>query len=555
MFGHDPPRRRVLTLRHTVPRLLELATPIFWLLLVVSSPHAQTRPYVLQDLGVLPGDASSIAWGINSRGEVVGWSGITPTRAFLYRDGVGMVELTPLPGHTYALARGINDAGVVVGSGWGPGIPEHALRWTGNLVEDLGVLDGSSEGFDINEAGVTVGSSPTRDNFVRHAFMHTDAGGMVDIAPAWNASAFDINEVGQIAGSASVGAFLWSPGTGLQPLGTVDGFAFGHGMAVNISGQVAGFATSASGNVERVFRYTDGLGLVDLGGVGETNVVWGMNARGEFVGEGRPSSGLKRAFVYTDEGGLQALNDLIDASPQWFLLLASDINDAGQIVGYGFDNVTGQTRAFRLSPVVPVGPLAHLALSPVRLVGGSSATGWVTLTEPAPAGGASVTLASDVPTLAEVPPSVLVAEGQRHASFPVVTTKPASASTVGLIASYAGQTRSASLAVDPDLVTGVGPGPEAGPALRLLPPYPNPAGTEARIRIVFARSADAEIRVHDVHGRLVRAFRLAGRPGGTSELVWDLRNASGALVGPGVYHLELAAGGERAVTRIVVLPD
>jgi len=351
------------------------------------------------------------------------------------------------------------------------------------------------------------------------------------------------------------GRFFWSPGTGLKPLGTVDGFAFSHGTAVNISGQVAGFATSATGNMERVFRYTDGLGLVDLGGVGETNVVWGMNARGEFVGEGRPSSGLKRAFVYTDAGGLQALNDLIDASPQWFLLLASDINDAGQIVGYGLDNAAQQMKACRLTPVTPVGPLAHLALSPVRIVGGSPAVGWVTLTAPAPAGGASVALASDDPALAGVPASVLVAEGKRDASFPVVTTNPASVSNVGLISSYAGQTRSASLAVDPHVVTGVGPGPATGPALRLLPPYPNPAGTEARIRIELARSADVEVRVYDIRGRLVRAFRLAGRPGGASELVWDLRNTSGALVGPGVYHLELAAGGERAVTRIVVLPD
>jgi len=173
-----------------------------------SSPHTQTRPYVLQDLGTLPGDVFSIAWGINASGQVVGWSGTTPNRAFLYRDGIGMVELAGLPGYTYALARGISDAGVVVGSGWGTGIPEHALRWTGSLVQDLGVLDGSSEGFDINGAGVTVGSSPTRDNFVRHAFMHADADGMVDIAPGLNASAYDINEVGQIAGSASVGAFL-----------------------------------------------------------------------------------------------------------------------------------------------------------------------------------------------------------------------------------------------------------------------------------------------------------------------------------------------------------
>ena len=273
--------------------------------LAVPTAHAQTRPYVLQDLGALPGDASSIAWAINASGQVVGWSGITPTRAFVYRDGIGMVELTGLPGHTYALARGINDAGVVVGSGWGPGIPEQALRWTGTLVEGLGVLDGSSEGFDINGAGVTVGSSPTRDNFVRHAFLHTDAGGMVDIAPGLNASAYDINDVGQIAGSASVGTFLWSPGTGLQSLGTLDGFAFGHGTAVNISGQVAGFVISATGNAERVFRHTDGLGLVNLVHVFNPHgivVGGGVSRMGDLILEPARQVVRQRCFPLSQEG-------------------------------------------------------------------------------------------------------------------------------------------------------------------------------------------------------------------------------------------------------------
>jgi probable HAF family extracellular repeat protein len=385
--------------------------------------------------------------------------------------------------------------------------------------------------------------------------MHSDAAGMIDIAPASNASAYDINDVGQIAGGGGAGAFRWSPGTGPVPLGTLDGFPFSHGMAVNISGQVAGFAISATGNAERVFRYTDGLGLVGLGGVGETNVVWGMNAQGAFVGEGRPSAGPKRALLYTDQGGLQALNDLIDASPQWFLLTAFDINDAGQIVGYGFDNASQQQRAFRLDPVVPVGPLAHLALSPVRVVGGASAVGWVTLTQPAPAGGASVALASDAPALAAVPPNVQVAQGGRHASFPVATTNPAGFSNVHLTATFAGQSRIAALAIEPAATTAVGPGAGSGPGLRLLPPYPNPVVAEARIRIELARRAEIVLRVLDVQGRLVRAIQLPDRPSGPTDLAWDLRDASGTLVAPGVYQLEVEGQGQRATARIVVLTN
>src|SRR4029079_17082067 len=59
----------------------------------------------------------------------------------------------------------------------------------------------------------------------------------------------------------------------------------------------------------------------------------------------------RRAFLYTDAAGLRDLNTLIDPSLGWVLQAANDINDAGQIVGYGFNNVTGQTHAVRLQPI------------------------------------------------------------------------------------------------------------------------------------------------------------------------------------------------------------
>lgn len=521
-------------------------------LLLAGPVGAQQPAYILRDLGTLPGDGSSIAWGINASGDVVGWSGVSPTRAFFYRDGLGMVPLAGLPGQTSTLARAINDAGVVVGSGWGSGLARHAIRWTGGVAEDLGVLAGDSEGWGVNRAGTTVGSSPGLGDFAPHAFAHSDGEGMVDITPAWTACAYDVNDAGQIAGSASAGAFLWSPGTGPQALGILDDFAFSHAQALNISGQVAGDVLSATGSRQRVIRYTPGLGLVNLGGVGEVNVAWGINAQGSVVGEGRPTSGLKRAFLYTDAAGLRSLNELVDASPQWFLLLATDINDAGQIVGYGFDNVTAQSRAFRLDPVTPVGPLAQLALNPVRIAGGGTATGWVTLTAPAPAGGAIVTLACDQPALASVPPMVLVSPGGRHASFGVVTANPASPSAAELTATHAGASRTASLLIEPAVLGVGGPG-RAGDGLRLLPPRPNPAFTEARFGVESARPGDVGVRVHDVRGRLVRAFRLTVRSVGPSVLAWDLRDHSGARVPPGVYSIQLDAGSERAATRVVVL--
>ena len=132
------------------------------------------------------------------------------------------------------------------------------------------------------------------------------------------------------------------------------GFAHSFGWAINASGQVTGSSSSASGNSERLFRFTDGSGLQDLGGTGEHNAAWGINVSGQVVGcSGQSAS---RALRYTDEAGLQDLNALIDPSLGWVLQCAHDINDAGQIVGYAFNNFTLKTHAVRLQPASPPPP-------------------------------------------------------------------------------------------------------------------------------------------------------------------------------------------------------
>ena len=53
---------------------------------------------VLADLGVLPGDVYSVAFGLNDRGQVVGQSfgpNFSAIRAFLWQNGV-MVDLNTL---------------------------------------------------------------------------------------------------------------------------------------------------------------------------------------------------------------------------------------------------------------------------------------------------------------------------------------------------------------------------------------------------------------------------------------------------------------------------
>ena len=126
------------------------------------------------------------------------------------------------------------------------------------------------------------------------------------------------------------------------------GFAFSFGWAINASGQVAGNSTSASGSSERFVRFTNGIGLQILGASASTTRAWGINALGHVVGCRGQSQ--RRAVRFTDEAGLQNLDTLIDPSLGWVLLCAHDINDAGEIVGYAFNNLTASSRAVRLRP-------------------------------------------------------------------------------------------------------------------------------------------------------------------------------------------------------------
>ena len=340
-------------------RLLRLAVLVGLGLVSVRQAVAQTG-YVVEDLGTLPGDDSSVASAINENGDVVGWSmGPAGPRAFLHTRAGGMVALPGLPDRPRSVARDINDAGVIVGSASAGGTDlGHAVLWSGGSVQDLGTLGTGfySEAWGVNNLGEVVGWSDTSGASGLtgvHGFLYSEAEGMVDLTPTSDTGyAEDINDAGQVTGYRTAfggvyHAFRWQEGTFLD-LGVLPGFAYSVGWAINESGQVAGNSTTASGSSERLFRFTDGAVLQDLGGVGEHNVAWGINASGEVVGTRGQSQ--KRAVRYTDAGGLEELDTLIDGSLGWVLLAAHDINDDGEIVGYASNSFTGQTHAVRLQP-------------------------------------------------------------------------------------------------------------------------------------------------------------------------------------------------------------
>ena len=111
-------------------------------------------------------------------------------------------------------------------------------------------------------------------------------------------------------------------------------------------------------------------------------------------------------------------------------------------------NGTDGTNFFRDVVFVPasVSSLASVALSPSSVNGGSSSTGTVTLTSPAPSGGAVVTLSSNN-AAATVPASVTVGAGSTTGTFAVATSAVGATTLATISGSYNGS-KSATLTIN-----------------------------------------------------------------------------------------------------------
>jgi uncharacterized membrane protein len=125
------------------------------------------------DLGTVDGDGTSLAFGLNDLGQVVG-SSHPPfgSRAVMWGNDAARTAtvLPPLPGDNYGRATAINNAGHTIGvSYYGtPGTwdatPERAVVWRdGTVVDLLAALDGAGPSSlvanDINEGGQIAGSA------------------------------------------------------------------------------------------------------------------------------------------------------------------------------------------------------------------------------------------------------------------------------------------------------------------------------------------------------------------------------------------------------------
>jgi len=315
--------------------------------------------YKLIDMGTFGGPVSSInipvfGGNLNRHGITIGWSATSAPAS---------------PTSNPLVCGGLD--GVV------PFIT-HAFQWNGT-VTDLGAfppLDTNcSEPFFVNSKGEIVGATETADvdpqffNFQQLRAVLWKHGQMIDLGSlgGHQVGAFGINDREQIAGLSTNDipdpfcffgtvqnrAFLWERGQ-MHDLGTLGGnCVVGLGeIPINERGQVIGNSTTSSiPDPVTGFPPTDpflwekGKGMTDLGTLGGVfGGAQAINNGGQIIGQssipadpgacnGFPDNGDLNCHAFLwDKGTLTDLTtSTTGGSPEWL----SDINDAGEVAGFG----------------------------------------------------------------------------------------------------------------------------------------------------------------------------------------------------------------------------
>lgn len=287
-------------------------------------------------------------------------------------------------------AYAVNDSGTVTGYGFN-GSNNVGFSWQNGQLTTYGLLPGawSSGGYDINAAGVTVGNSGDQAIVWRNGQMQTlPSLGSATSATTY-ASASAINDSGLIAGVSGGHAVIWRDGkvialpslgnessstsSGINANGTVVGvsytetydprplmwqngavqqltsgpYNYGGATDINNGETVVGYVAKG-GNIEQAASWDHGT-LTLLDELPDTNSAraFGINDAGLIVGDAS-YGGFSKATLWEGSHALSLQDQLTDGN-NWQLWQALDINNAGQIIGWG--SYKGQGVSFLLTPV------------------------------------------------------------------------------------------------------------------------------------------------------------------------------------------------------------
>ncbi|HEX7880577.1 MAG TPA: FlgD immunoglobulin-like domain containing protein, partial [Candidatus Eisenbacteria bacterium] len=101
-------------------------------------------------------------------------------------------------------------------------------------------------------------------------------------------------------------------------------------------------------------------------------------------------------------------------------------------------------------------------------------------------------------------------------------------------------------------VSGVGDVDAAPRAMVLSAPWPNPTASATRVTLSLPEAGPVDVRLFDVHGRLVATLLEATLPAGAHAIAWDGRDAAGTPVPAGLYFVRSTALGDVRTQRVVV---
>ena len=224
----------------------------------------------------------------------------------------------------------------------------------------------------VNDAGIAVGHIQTCNcsnsgGVLQVPLIWSLAGGSstINVPGAKGLSRINGNNraIGWLNGSSSLDAFYIDIDSGqytvLSDIFPPIGFAPTRAFDINDNDQIVGsrFGAFPVTTYGYVFDPDTGFEVLPFPGASYQQAMtpFGINNHGTIVGDIFLTNGSSRAFVYTKDKGVRALNDpaLVSGIPAGFTMTtAQKINDNGWIVGYGTGGTGfGFITAYVLRPV------------------------------------------------------------------------------------------------------------------------------------------------------------------------------------------------------------
>jgi len=244
----------------------------------------------------------------------------------------------------------------------------------GYVVEELVHPAGTMvQAAAVNNLGDVAGHTTDPATYMMQGFVWAPDSGFTELGslpvPEHNESnAYEISDAGQVAGASlywdwdlfdyAGSAILWTPGSGMEDLGTFGGYK-SQSWGLNEAGQVVGESMMPD-DLARAFLWDPVSGIQDLGllPLPDHNVskAIDINDLGTVVGISsiwNPTSYWieTRTFVWDPVGGMQEIEVAIPGYEQY--IMPNAINDAGVVVGTAYTPSFGggPGRAFRWDPV------------------------------------------------------------------------------------------------------------------------------------------------------------------------------------------------------------